>query len=102
MGIETVVDFMEGIRQYQLLEREQLEELARVRPSFPDPRLMAKHLIDKSWLTPYQINQLFAKNGQDLVLGQYVLLERLGEGGMGQVFKARHRRLDRIVALKVI
>src|SRR5205814_6562341 len=30
------------------------------------------------------------------------VLDRLGEGGMGRVFKARHRRLDRIDALKVI
>jgi tRNA A-37 threonylcarbamoyl transferase component Bud32 len=35
-------------------------------------------------------------------LGQYVLMEPLGEGGMGQVFKARHRLMDRIVAIKVI
>jgi serine/threonine protein kinase len=35
-------------------------------------------------------------------LGQYELLEKLGEGGMGQVFKARHRLMDRVVALKVI
>jgi serine/threonine protein kinase len=35
-------------------------------------------------------------------LGQYVLLEQLGEGGMGQVFKARHVLMDRTVAIKVI
>jgi serine/threonine protein kinase len=35
-------------------------------------------------------------------LGQYDLLEKLGEGGMGQVFKARHRLMNRVVALKVI
>src|SRR5262249_14357745 len=37
-----------------------------------------------------------------LALGTYVLLDRLGEGGMGQVFKARHRRLGHVLALKVI
>ncbi|MCO6459681.1 MAG: serine/threonine protein kinase, partial [Pirellulaceae bacterium] len=36
------------------------------------------------------------------VLGDYVLLGRIGSGGMGRVFKAQHRRMDRLVALKVL
>jgi tRNA A-37 threonylcarbamoyl transferase component Bud32 len=35
-------------------------------------------------------------------LGSYVIVGWLGEGGMGQIFKARHRRLNREVAIKVI
>ncbi len=35
-------------------------------------------------------------------LGNYIIIDKLGEGGMGVVLKARHRRMDRMVALKVL
>jgi serine/threonine-protein kinase len=103
VAIDSVQAFVGILKERKLLEPEQLADLTpEVLAKFSDPRLLARQLMQKGWLTAYQVNQIFSRSAQDLVLGSYVLLERLGEGGMGQVFKARHHRMDRIVALKVI
>ncbi|MEM8734316.1 MAG: protein kinase, partial [Planctomycetota bacterium] len=36
------------------------------------------------------------------VMGEYLLIEQIGAGGMGQVFRAEHRTMNREVALKVL
>lgn len=63
---------------------------------------LARHLVLKEALTPYQANQLLNGKGKELLLGPYLLQERVGQGGMGQVFKAVHRKLGRVVAVKVL
>jgi serine/threonine-protein kinase len=62
----------------------------------------ARSLVERGRLTSFQADEFLAGRGAELVLGDYVLLDRIGAGGMGQVFKAQHRRMDRTVALKLI
>jgi len=103
MRIESVADLVQALRETDLLEPEQFDELAQhLQDRFADPRALAKDLLQRGWLTAYQINQLFLGRGPELLLGNYVLLERLGEGSMGSVFKARHRKSGRTVALKLV
>lgn len=85
-----------------LLAPARVDELRPRLRSFADAKTLARELLNRGWLTPYQANQLLTGRGQDLLLGSYVLLERIGEGGMGTVFKAHNWKLDRVCALKVI
>src|SRR5262245_24193023 len=103
MPPDSVVAFADLVGALRLLPPAQEDELTRALvPHFTDPRLLAKELVQRGWLTPYQVNRLFQAQGEELSLGSYVLLEKLGEGGMGAVFKARNRKLGQVVALKVI
>ncbi|WP_158545394.1 serine/threonine-protein kinase [Bremerella cremea] len=40
--------------------------------------------------------------GDNMVVGPYVLLRKIGEGGMGQVYLARHQMLKRPTAVKLV
>jgi eukaryotic-like serine/threonine-protein kinase len=56
----------------------------------------------ESLIIPQPEKENRVENNRELVLGDYVIDSVLGVGGMGQVFKARHRTMDRWVAVKVL
>jgi serine/threonine protein kinase len=67
-----------------------------------NPTDLVNELVRRRWLTHFQAELLLDGRSVELVIGQYVLLERLGQGGMGTVYKARHRVLKAVRALKII
>jgi serine/threonine protein kinase len=79
------------------------EDITTVRSRQPDDaQECARELVRQKKLTRFQAEQIYLGKGKSLVLGNYVILDRLGEGGMGMVFKAEHTRMKRLVALKVV
>jgi serine/threonine-protein kinase len=103
MAIVSANALLEVCGKNGLLEPQQIDEFTRRLPArLQEPKALARELIQRGWVTPYQINLLFQGRAGELTLGPYLLLERLGEGGMGQVFKARHKHMDRLVALKLV
>nr|MBC8289533.1 serine/threonine protein kinase [Planctomycetota bacterium] len=93
--------FVTALRRSTLLEEERVEELLRATRA-ETTEAFAQELIDQDVLTPYQARVLSRGRWKGLVLGNYEILEKLGQGGMGQVYRAQHRRMGRIVCLKVL
>jgi serine/threonine-protein kinase len=103
MSIQSVDCLIRALRDSELLSPTQMDALVmNLQTGFLEPADLAEDLVLKRWLTLYQAKEIFRGRARGLTLGNYVLLEELGAGGMAVVFKARHRHLDRVDALKVI
>src|SRR5262249_45459198 len=93
------------IRRSGILMDRQFEELRAKVLSGEDPtetRGLGEGLVAERILTEFQARRLLRNKTHGLTVGRYVILERLGAGGRGRVFKAQHRLMGRLVALKVI
>ncbi len=100
---DPVLSLLQLVRRSRLLAPEQLNEVKLGwLPGLADPAELAGRLVRRGWLTPYQAEQLLDGRTEALGLGPYRLLGLLGEGALGQVFRALHRDSRAVVALKVL
>jgi len=93
-GLVTVEQFDEAIRELSGDESSLSEGGAT------DQRI-AELLVEQGTLTSYQADQILAGRTK-LNLGPYIITDWIGQGGMGQVFKAVHNMMGREVAVKVL
>jgi serine/threonine protein kinase len=101
MAVETAKQFLQALQASNLLDSGQLDDARRLVSPEQTPRSLARQLVQLGWITRWQAQQLLAGRTK-FYLGKYKLLEGLGHGGMGAVFKAKHPGLSRVVALKVM
>jgi len=104
MGI-VLDQFIETLSGSGLMSVEEIQAFLDKLPKDKKPKNggeLAKLLFRSGLLTKYQTEAIYHGKTKGLILGDYVVVDTIGAGGMGQVYKARHRRMKRDVALKVL
>lgn len=98
-------DLLPLIRRSGVLSDRQFEEVCGkiLGGEYPrDSSALAERLVAEKVLTEFQASRLLRNKAHGFVVGRYIVLDRLGEGNKGRVFKAQHKLMGRLVALKVI
>lgn len=101
----SIDQFTRQLTASGLLTNEELSEFRRRLPrddQSGDARRLALDLVRSGMLTRFQAACAYRGKARRLVFGQYVILDKLGAGGMGTVFRARDRHMQREVAIKVL
>src|SRR3954470_8168130 len=75
----------------------------RDRSALPaEPAPLAERMVRDGVLTYFQAEQILLGKWKRFSIGKYKVLERIGAGGMGQVFLCEHKLMRRRVAIKVL
>src|SRR5262249_50325425 len=97
---------LRSLREQAIVSPEHWEELTAPvggeLEACPTVVTLLDRLVELGLLTEYQAQRVRAGRSFGLVLGNYRVLDRLGAGGMGVVYRAEHRRMRRMVAVKVL
>ncbi len=97
--------FVWDLRRSNLIDRGQLDQLVgeflQTNPK-ADPPALAEFLIGRGILSQFQAERLLQGKTQGFVLGPYTLMDALGAGSMGTVYKASSKNDGNWYAVKVL
>ena len=68
MPTPSAATFLDALCKCQLLEPDQLAEASAWQGRIPDAKGLARELLQRGWLTPYQANQVLQGKANELLL----------------------------------
>jgi response regulator RpfG family c-di-GMP phosphodiesterase/serine/threonine protein kinase len=102
----TALAFLDRLLRLQLVSVPMLERFlehsAAQVAEFADEKLLGSALVQAGLLTSYQLDRANTGTTHGLILGNHRILDRLGNGAMGVVYRAEHMLMKRRVAIKVL
>lgn len=103
MSSISVDEFLKRVSDTGLLPSTELSALQRdflSESSSLEGDSFARFLVRRKKLSKYQAQAIYQGKERGLVIGKYMLVEEIGGGAMGRVYRAYDRQLKRTVALK--
>ncbi len=101
----TLEQFVQALSESAVMSVHEIstyEDIFSAEAPSADPKPFVRKLVEDKKLTAFQASAILQDRGHALRIGDYIVLEKLGSGGMGSVFKAHHRIMKRTVAIKVL
>jgi len=101
----SLEEFAQHYTQLKLMSAEELAAFQEALPPERRPRDvtgLARELVRADKLTKYQAAAIYQGKTKGLVFGEYTVLDKIGGGEMGKVYKAIHRHMERLVAIKAL
>lgn len=97
--------FVWDLRRSNLIDRGQLDQVVgeffKKQPR-AEPPALAEYLVNQGVLTQFQSDRILQGKTQGLVLGPYTLMDAIGSGSMGTVYKAFSKTDSKWYAVKVL
>lgn len=100
------LNFFQQLVRHQILTKEAINGFVQFHAErlsdFSTPEKLGRVMVAAGLLTPYQVQRILNGQIHGLVLGNYRVLDQLGDGSVGVVFLGEHLLLKRKVAIKVL
>ncbi len=97
--------FLWDLRRSNLLDRGHLDQIVGTfieKNPRAEPAQLAQFLIEQGILTQFQADRLLQGKTQGFVLGPYIVMDALGSGSMGTVYRAQCKNDGQWYAVKVL